>query len=163
MHTLYLFCKWLQNTPLGSSVHNSIWEWPVIETLHLFGLIMLVGSATMFDLRLLNVAFKDDSVSTMAHRYLPWMWTGFGIQIVTGFLLFSSESANMYGNIAFRLKMAMLLLAGLNALLFHIVAYRSVERWDRAPITPFAAKCAGVFSILLWCGIVVAGRWIAYI
>jgi Family of unknown function (DUF6644) len=163
MHMLYVFCQWIQNTPLGLSVHNSVWEWPVIETIHLFGLIMLVGAGTLLDMRLLNLAFKDESVSDLAHRYLPWMWSGFGIQVVTGLLLFSSEAVNMYGNPAFRLKMIMLLLAGLNALVFHVVAYRSVERWDRAPLTPFAAKCAGVCSILLWVGVVVAGRWIPYV
>lgn len=163
MRTLLLFCQWLQNTSLGLSVHNSQWEWIVIETLHLFGLILLVAAASIFDMRLLNLAFKDEAVSVVGRRYLPCMWAGFGIQVATGFLLFSSESVNMYGNLAFRLKMTMLLLAGVNALFFHLVAYRSVEKWDRAPLTPFAAKCAGVCSILLWCGVVIAGRWIAYI
>jgi Family of unknown function (DUF6644) len=131
--------------------------------MHLFGLIALVGAGTVLDLRLLNLGFKDEPVSELAHRYLPWMWSGFGVQVVTGFLLFSSEAVNMYGNTAFRLKMLMLALAGVNALIFHVVAYRSVERWGRSPMTPFAAKCAGACSILLWVGVVVAGRWIAYI
>ena len=163
MHTLYLICQWLENTWIGTSVRESLWEFPLIETVHIFGIILLVGSTSILDLRLLNWAFKEDAVSKLARRYLPWTWTGFGIQVVTGLLLFASEATKMYDNRAFQLKMLMILLAGVNALIFHVVAYRSVERWDRAPMTPFAAKCAGTFSILLWFGIVAAGRWIAYV
>ncbi|HVB58466.1 MAG TPA: DUF6644 family protein [Candidatus Acidoferrales bacterium] len=163
MHTVLLFCQWLENTTIGASVRDSLWEFPVIETVHIFGIVLLVGSTSILDLRLLNLAFKEDAVSKLAHRFLPWTWTGFGIQVVTGLLLFSSEATKMYDNRAFQLKMLMILLAGVNALIFHMVAYRSVERWDRTPMTPLAAKCAGALGILLWFGVVAAGRWIAYV
>ena len=163
MHTLLVVCQWLENTPFGASVRDSLWQFPVIETVHIFGIILLVGSSSILDLRLLNLAFKEDPVSKLARRYLPWAWTGFGIQVITGFLLFSSEATKMYDNPAFQLKMLMIFLAGVNALIFHVVTYRSVEKWGRAPMTPFAAKCAGAFSIILWFGVVAAGRWIAYV
>jgi Family of unknown function (DUF6644) len=163
MHTLFLFCQWLENTLVGTSVRESLWQFPLIETVHIFGIILLVGSTSILDLRLLNLAFKQDPVSKLARRYLPWTWAGFSIQLVTGFLLFASEATKMYDNIAFQLKMLMIVLAGLNAFLFHLIAYRSVNKWDQDAPTPFAAKCAGAFSILLWFGIVAAGRWIAYV
>lgn len=162
MHTLYSLCYWLQNTLMGSSIHNSVWLFPVIETFHLFGVVILVGSASVLDLRLIGVAFKDYTVSMVAERFLPWIWAGFVVQVVTGILLFSSEAAKMYGSDVFRVKMLLIAAAGLNALVFHVLAYRSVGKWEKDPVAPLSARFAGTFSILLWFGIVGAGRWIAY-
>ncbi len=162
MHTLYSLCYWLGNTPLGRSIHDSSWMFPVIETLHLFGIVVLVGSASVLDLRLMGVAFKDYTVSMLGRRFLPWIWGGFALMVVTGGLLFSSEATKMYGSDVFRAKMLMIAAAGVNALVFHFLAYRSVGKWERDPVAPLAARFAGVVSILLWFGIVGAGRWIAY-
>jgi len=162
LHTLYEFCQWLERTKVGTSIHDSVWAFPVIETVHIFGIILLVGSTSILDLRMLGIAFKVDTVSKLARQYLPWTWAGFGIQVVTGFLLLSSEAINMYGNVAFRLKMLMIVLAGVNALVFHLTAYRSVGKWEHDPVAPLSARFVGTLSILLWFGIVAAGRWIAY-
>lgn len=163
MPRLYEFCHWLEKTKLGLWIHNSVWAFPVIETVHIFGIIILVASTSILDLRMLGLAFKQDTVSKLARTYLPWAWLGFGIQLVTGFLLFSSEAVSMYGNIAFRLKMLMIVLAGINALVFHVTTYTSVDAWEHDPVAPLSARFAGTASILLWFGIVAAGRWIAYV
>jgi hypothetical protein len=84
---------------------------------------------------------------------------GFAVQVTTRLLLFSSEATKCYTNLAFRLKMIMILLAGLKALLFHTTVYRRVDLWGENSPTPMGAKVAGTFSILLWFGIVAAGRW----
>jgi len=162
MHILYSFCYWLANSLIGRSIHDSTWMFPVIETVHLFGVVILVGFASVLDLRLMGVAFKDYTVSMLAERFLPWIWAGFAVQVVTGFLLFASEAAKMYGSDVFRAKMLMIAAAGINALVFHVIAYRSVGRWERDPVAPLSARFAGAISILLWFGIVGAGRWIAY-
>jgi hypothetical protein len=156
-------CKWLEHTPVGTAVRESLWLFPTIETLHLFGIVLLVGSTSALDLRLLGLSLRNQSVSKVVARLLPWAWVGFTVQIVTGILLFSSEAAKLYTNPAFRLKMLMILLAGVNAMVLHGTAYRSVDKWDDAPSTPIGAKVAGALSILFWFGIVAAGRWIAFI
>jgi hypothetical protein len=162
MHRLYSLCYWLGNSWMGRSIHDSSWLFPVIETVHLFGVIVLVGSTSVLDLRLMGVAFKDYKVSMLAKRFLPWVWGSFAVQVVTGILLFMSEATKMYGNGVFRAKMLMIAAAGINALVFHVLAYRSVGRWEEDPVAPLSARLAGVISILLWFGIVGAGRWIAY-
>jgi Family of unknown function (DUF6644) len=162
MQMLFSLCYWLQNTLMGRSIHDSRWLFPVIETVHLFGVVILVGFASVLDLRLMGVAFKDFKVSMLAARFLPWIWAGFAVQVVTGILLLSSEATKMYGSDVFRAKMLMIAAAGLNALVFHVLAYRSVGTWERDPVAPLSARFAGTFSILLWFGIVGAGRWIAY-
>jgi hypothetical protein len=163
MPNMLSLCRWLEHTSVGTSVRESLWLFPTIETLHLFGIVLLVGSTSALDLRLLGLSMRGQSVSKLAARLLPWAGVGFAVQIVTGILLFSSEAAKCYINIAFRMKMLMILLAGVNAIVFHYTAYRSVGKWDDAARTPIGAKVAGTLSILFWFGIVAAGRWIAFI
>ena len=163
MPMLFAICYWLEHTSIGTAVRESTWLFPTIETIHIFGIILLVGSTSILDLRLLGWAFREDSVSKLARRYLPWTWAGFVIQVATGFLLFSSEATKMYDNPSFQIKMLLIVLAGANAFVFHMLAYRKVATWHDAPVAPLSARCAGCFSILLWFGIVAAGRWIAFI
>jgi|SRR5579872_657183 len=162
MHILQSLCFWIENTSMGRSIHNSEWLFPTIETAHLFGVVILVGAASVLDLRLMGVAFKDYTVSMVAARFLPWIWGGFVVQVVTGVLLFSSEATKMYGSDVFRVKMLLIAAAGLNAFVFHMLAYRSIGTWEKDRVAPLSARFAGTFSILLWFGIVGAGRWIAY-
>lgn len=163
MPDLLPFCKWLEQTSIGSSVRESLWLFPAIETLHLLGMAALVGTITVFDLRLMGWLMRRERVSDLARRLLPWTWAGFAVQVVTGVLLFSSEAVKVGANPAFRLKMLLLLLAGGHALIFHWTVYRKVTTWDDSPVVPFGAKIAGFTSILLWVGIVAAGRFIGFV
>jgi len=94
---------------------------------------------------------------------LPWTWAGFALQVVTGILLFSSEAVKVYTNPAFRVKMLLIFLAGVHALIFHWGVYRDVASWDDSGVLPAGAKVAGFVSILLWIGIVAAGRFIGFV
>jgi hypothetical protein len=163
MHFILVICQWLEQTGVGTSIRESLWQFPIIETVHIFGIILLVGATSILDLRLMGLTFRDESVSKLAERFIPWALVGFLIQVVTGFLLFSSEATKMYDNLGFQIKMVLILIAGINALVFHTVAYKSVGKWDNDPVGPLSARAAGLISILLWFGIVAAGRWIAYV
>ena len=124
---------------------------------------VLLGTITLLDLRLLGWAMLQRRVSEVVARLLPWAWFGFGVQVVTGTLLFSSEAVKIYGNPAFRLKMLLLLLAGIQALIFQTVVSRKLPAWDDRPVLPVIAKVMGLTSILLWLGIVTAGRFIGFV
>jgi hypothetical protein len=160
---MFAFCQWLENSSWATAIHQSLWLFPLLETAHLFGIVSLVGATSALDLRLMGLTMTGEPASRLAGRLLPWAWAGLTIQVVTGFCLFASEATRCFENKAFRIKMIMLLLAGLNALIFHQTVYRRVASWDEAPATPIAAKFAGCCSILLWFGIVAAGRWIAFL
>jgi hypothetical protein len=160
---MFSFCQWLENSSWATAIHQSLWLFPMLETAHLFGIVSLVGATSALDLRLIGLTMKGEPVSRIARRLLPWAWAGLTIQVVTGFCLFASEATRCFENKAFRIKMVMLVLAGLNALIFHQTVYRRVASWDEAPATPLGAKFAGCCSILLWFGIVAAGRWIAFL
>ncbi len=124
---------------------------------------MLVGSSALLDLRLLNRGYlREQPVARMASRLLPVMWGSFAVMFITGVLMFMSEATRCYQSTSFRIKMALLVAAGLNALIFHFAAYRKIAKWESSPIAPASARVAAWLSLALWAAIVVAGRGIAY-
>jgi hypothetical protein len=151
----------LQDLGLPTQIRESDWMFPTIETVHVFALVLVVGTIMTVDLRLLGLANKERPFSQLASEMLPWTWTAFAIAAVAGLLMFSSKALTYYGNIPFRLKMVCLLLAGINMLMFHWLGTRHLEAWDRGR-PPRAAKFAGGASLLLWTTIVAAGRWIGF-
>jgi len=157
------FCQWLEQSSVGANVRQSLWLFPVIEIAHLLGMIVLVGCIGAFDLRLLGWAMPRARVSEVAVRVLPWAWAGFAVQVITGAMLFSSEAVHVYRNPAFRLKMLLILLAGINALVFHLAVNRKVPAWDQTNEIPAAARLSGLISLLLWTGVVAAGRFIGFL
>jgi hypothetical protein len=157
------FCQWLYDSSLGTGIRESIWVFPIIETIHVLGITLLVGTVALLDLRLLGVLLKRVAVADVARQMLPLTWAGFAVMFVSGFLLFSAEAATIYGNAAFRIKLVMLALVGLNPLIFHLTIFRSVTTWNHRIVTPARARLAGVCSLTLWGGIICAGRAIAYL
>jgi hypothetical protein len=157
------FCQWLDQSSVGMAIRQSLWLFPAIETVHLLGMAALVGTIGVLDLRLLGWVARRQPVSEMAGRLIPWAWAGFVVQAITGALLFSSEAVKIYGNPAFRLKMLLLLVAGLQAVIFQKVISGKLAAWDERPSLPMLAKVAGLSSILLWIAIVTAGRFIGFV
>jgi tryptophan-rich sensory protein len=151
----------LQNLGLPTQIRESDWLFPTIETVHVFALVLVVGTIMTVDLRLLGFANKERPFSEVASEMLPWTWTAFAIAALAGMLMFSSKALTYYGDIPFRLKMVCLLLAGINMVMFHWLGTRHLAVWDRGR-PPWAAKFAGGASLLLWTTIVAAGRWIGF-
>jgi len=154
--------EWLASTRWSIALHESLYMYPLVESTHVLALTLFVGLAVMLDLRLLGLTLKNVPVSEMLDRVLPWTKVGFVIMIVTGALLFYAIPVRNYQNVFFRVKVIMLLLAGLNVWIFHWRVERRVADWDLDPVPPKAARVAAVISIALWAAIIVAGRMIAY-
>jgi hypothetical protein len=152
---------WLQDLSFPTQIRESEWLFPTIETVHVFALVLVVGSIMTVDLRLLGFTNKERSFSEVAGEMLPWTWVAFTVAAIAGLLMFSSKALVYFGNIPFRLKMCCLLLAGINMALFHWLGTRHLETWDRKR-PPSSAKLAGGASLLLWITIVAAGRWIGF-
>jgi Family of unknown function (DUF6644) len=156
------FCTWVENTRMAAAIRTSTWLFPTIESIHVLAITLVVGSVTMFDLRLLGVASRDRSVTELHKEILPWTWTAFAVAVVAGTLMFSSDATKYYQDGPFRWKMMTLLLVGLNTAIFEFGAFRGVSRWDNEKKTPLAAKLAGGISIVLWILVVGFGRWIGF-
>ncbi len=151
----------LQNLGFATQIRESDWLFPTIETVHVFALVLVVGTIMTVDLRLLGFASKERPYSQVAAEMLPWTWVAFAVAALAGMLMFSSKALTYYGNVPFRLKMAALLLAGINMATFHWFGTRRLEIWDRGP-PPRGARLAGGASLLLWTAIVAAGRWVGF-
>ncbi len=159
---LLAFCQWVEASVVGQFISGSTWAFPTIESIHVFFLVIVVGTVAIVDLRLLGVASRNRSVSRLSNDVLPVTWGAFVMALITGGLLFTSRATHYLANWEFCAKMVMLLLAGANMLLFHFLTYRDVERWDNDAITPVAARVAGALSLLFWIAVVVLGRWIGF-
>ena len=156
------FCQWLAQTPWSIALHESIWGYPIVESVHVLTLCLFLGLAVMLDLRLMGLTMRKTPVSELSGRLWPFIVTGFAIMVVSGVLLFYAIPVKTYLNIFFRIKACLLLLAGANAAVYHKTIQRKIRDWDYDPIPPFRARLAGGLSLAFWAGIVVAGRMIAY-
>jgi hypothetical protein len=156
------FCQWLGSTHGSIALHESIWAYPIIESVHVLTLCLFLGLTVMLDLRLLGAAMVRTPASEIVKRLLPWILAGFAVMAATGALLFFAIPVKTYLNVFFRIKVCFLVLAGVNAAIFQRTISRNMDRWDMDPVPPLRARLAAGISLVLWAGIVVAGRMIAY-
>jgi hypothetical protein len=160
--SLLPFVEWLASTRWSIALHESLYMYPLVESTHVLSIMLFAGLTCAMDLRLLGLAFKTVPVSDVRSRVLPWIRVGFVVMVTTGLLLFYAIPVRNYQNIFFRLKVIMLVLAGLNAWVFHHTIERRVADRDLDPVAPRGARIAGAASLVLWAGIIIAGRMIAY-
>jgi len=158
---LLSLCQWVDRTPLSAMLRQSNWAFPALDTVHTLGIVLVAGAIMLVDLRLLGLALRSVPITDLVARIVPATLGGFGLMLVTGGLLFASEAVKMYESPAFRIKVVLLALAGLNALIFHRTIYRDAARWGSAAV-PAQARLAGLLSLALWIAIIAAGRAIAY-
>ncbi len=159
---LHRFFEWLGTTPWSVGLLESLWTWPLLESAHVLSIALFVGSAMMMDLRLMGVTFGGVRASDFTGRLLPWTRWGFAVMVITGILVWYSNPVRYYHNIFFRLKMILMVLAGLNIWFFHTRTHKRIAEWDLLPSPPRAARIAGVVSFAAWTLIVISGRLIAY-
>jgi hypothetical protein len=156
------FLKWLEGTPLAVTILENEVLFPWIESVHVLAIVLVVGTISIIELRLLGVASLDRAATRLMRDVLPFTWGAFVIAVITGGLLFSSNAPKYAHNFFFQGKMVFLAAAGLNMGIFHAFGLRDVARWDTKPLTPAAARTAGAVSLLLWIAVVAFGRWIGF-
>jgi hypothetical protein len=160
--SLLPFCQWLAGTPGSIALRESLYPYPLVESTHVLTLCVFLGLAVVWDLRLLGITLTTVPASAVKQRLGPWITGGFVVMVITGGLLFYAIPVRSYQSLWFRIKAATLLLAGLNAFVFHRGIDRRIDQWDRDPVPPRAARLAGIRSLILWSVVVVCGRMIAY-
>lgn len=162
MQILYDFCQWANNTPFSVALRESTLAFPFIEGTHLLAIGVSAGTIAFTDLRLLGFLMKKEPASKVMSSLLPFTIAGFIIVFITGLLLFWAEPAKSYRNMWFRWKLTLLIVAGLNALIFHLTVYRRMDQWDLDAIAPRSARLAGAISLAVWATVIWLGRQFAY-
>jgi hypothetical protein len=152
---------WLESTWLNGLVLGYAWTWPTLETLHFVGLCLLIGAILIMDLRLIGL--QRIIPLAAVHRLVPVAFIGFGINLITGVLFCFGDPHRYFINISFQLKMLLVLLAGLNALIYYLKVEPALARAAPDADTPPLAKAVGAASIALWIGVLAFGRLIPYL
>jgi hypothetical protein len=152
----------LENLELSQAIAASVW-FPFLEAVHVLTSAFLFGSILMVDLRLLGLLARQYPVRQITREVVPWTLGSCALSIATGVGMFITQANYYASNRAFQIKMALLVLAGVNMLFFHRRTFRTIDEWDTAERPAVAARLAGGFSILLWVGIMLAGRWIGHL
>ena len=153
--------QWLEDSSWATAIRQSDWLYPALEIVHITGIILLVGPAIMFDLRLLGFS-KNLPVNILAGHLLTWSRRGLLLIIPSGVLLFIANAATLGYDPVFWTKMILLVIAGLNALFFHRFIYRSVLAWNENASATSGAKTTAIISIVVWLAVITCGRLLAY-
>jgi hypothetical protein len=156
-------CAGIEQSALATAIAQSVWLFPTIESLHVMGLAVVFGSISMLDLRLLGVTHHGKEVGTLAREVIPWTWVGFLVAATTGSLMFISAATKYLHLWPFQAKMLLLVAAGFNMIIFHLIPFRNVATWGHNRVPPLPARIAGGLSLLLWTGILSAGRIIGFL
>lgn len=159
---IFSFFHWVQSTDLMTFVRESGLTYPVIMSTHLACIAVFGGMIVMTDLRLLGAALQNRPIADVINGLRWWKRLGFCIMVAMGILLAGSKATDYYPNPYFWTKMSFLALIGIHALIFRPQVYNNPEKLDISPIIPTRAKVAGALSLVLWTGVVCAGRLIGY-
>ena len=150
------FLRWLVNSPWSHLINSYEWIFPAIQSLHFIGFALSIGTIAIVDLRLLGFGMRRQQPADLAADLKPWTLAGIAVMLITGPLMFSTDAVGYHYNPSFQFKMVCLALA----LLFHFTIHqRAVRRGAPAVL----AKLSGALSLLLWTGVVAAGRMIAFV
>ncbi len=151
----------LAPTPLGQWVVDHAWAFPALEVVHTLGIIVLVGSVVLVDLRVLG-AGRRLAVDDLARAALPWALLASAVVAPSGMLMFASDALAYLGNRVFMLKLSLILAAVINAVMFHLGPFSTVAQWRLDAVAPLAARLHAGASLLLWAAVATCGRLVAY-
>lgn len=155
----------LVSTPIDEYVAAHDWVWPVCEILHFFGMALLIGSVGLVDLRMLGVA-KGLPIKAL-ERFVPLGVIGFAVNVLTGLVFVAGNPVGgpqeYLGNLAFQLKMILVLIAGINLLAFYATGIaRTADAVTPEGTAPTSAKVVAIVSLVAWFGVIFFGRFIMY-
>ena len=161
MKSIDALCWWLEHTPLSQTIQSVNWIVPAVQTIHILAITVVAASALMINLRLLGVFSADRPLREVSARFLPLVWWPLLLLLATGAIMIVGEPARSLKNPAFQLKMALLIAA-----LIVTALYQFLQRRDQNFGSPGSRRVTATgiatLSLMLWTGIIFAGRWIAY-
>lgn len=152
----------LESSAIATGIRNSLYLFPLIESVHVIGVTMVFGTIVVIDLRLLGVASTARPFTAVASDVFKWTWMAFAVTATTGALMFVTNASTYYQSEYFRAKMLLLALSGINMLVFELTARRSIHAWDRNGAAPASGRTVAALSLVIWIAVIVTGRWIGF-
>jgi len=157
------FCDWLVNTWFSHLFADNIWTIAVMQTIHILCVAIVMISVAVFNMRILGLAGRNQSVAALAQQYMPWIWKALIVLIITGTLLVVAEPARELMNVTFRVKMLLLAIVAFITFYYTKKLRSDAHYWDVGGRHRSLAVTLASVSMVFWVGIVVCGRLIAYV
>lgn len=161
MKSIDALCWWIEHTPLSQTIQSVDWIVPTVQTIHILAITVVAASALMIDLRLIGVFSADRPLREVSARFVPLVWWPLLLLLLTGAIMIIGEPARSLKNPAFGLKMTLLVTALIVTALFQFLLRRDPDFGSPGSRRAVPTSIATV-SLMLWAGIIFAGRWIAY-
>ena len=157
------FADWLSTTSPSVFIqnHNS-WVIPTIQSIHIIGIGVVLGSAWMLCLRILGWAGRDQTLRQTSIRFGPWLTGGLYLMLATGVLMVIGEPVREMVTFSFWLKMFLVAVSTLIAASFQISLRKHERRWEETLIQRRSIQGLAILTFLLWLCIIILGRLIAY-
>ncbi len=149
---LFRFCEWLEHASWITAVNNSVAPSVAVELAHYFGFFLLVGAIATLDLRVLGIASRRETIGQLAKQLFPLMWTGLGLVVLSGFVMFAGQATMFFPNRVFRVKLLLIFFA----VIFGFIVQSKVPRWSQLASIPIGARLVALASLLLWLGAILA-------
>ena len=154
--SLLPFFEFCEQSAVGEAIRNSLWLFPVIESVHLLALTVIGGSVLVVDLRLFGLGLRSQPVAQLSRDAQPWLIGSLVVMFASGIPLFMSEAIKCYYHAAFWIKMTSLLLA----ILFTFTVRRKVAAAGQPKV--LLDKVVAMISLMLWSAVGIGGRWIGF-
>jgi hypothetical protein len=154
--------EWLQSTSLAIQIRDSLFLFPLLESLHVIGLALVFGTIAVVDLRLLGMASAHRPFERLAADTFTWTWLAFALTALTGALMFVTNATVYFHNSYFRAKIVLLVLAALNVAVFELTARKSVQSWNSARSAPPIGRVVAALSLVIWVAVIFTGRMIGF-
>jgi len=157
------FAEWLSKTFLSVFIqdHNS-WAIPTIQSIHIVGIALVLGSVFMIDLRILGWAGMDQTLRQTTSRYGPWLKGALYLMLATGLLMVVGEPVRELVSFSFWLKMFLVAVGTLIAVVFQKALRKHEQRWEETLVHSTGIKGLAILTFLIWACIIILGRLIAY-
>jgi uncharacterized membrane protein len=162
VQSITAFLEQLQALPLAVFIHKTPWAFTTVQVVHVFAVSLVLGTITIVDLRLLGLAFTKRPFAELSRQVLPFTWAAFAVAVIAGLVLFITRATEYFVSPAFWIKMSLIVLAGINMMVFEFITVRDVQKWNLDPTPPPPARLAGGISVACWVLVVVFGRLIGF-
>src|SRR5438876_212965 len=155
------FTEWLSQTSFSLAIQTHLWVIPTVQSIHIVGIGVVVGSVFMMDLRVLGWAGRDQSLLETVDRFGPWLSGALCVLLVTGLLMVVGEPARELLAFSFWFKMCLVATGTLIAAAFQIALRRNARQWEESLVRRWTTKSLAILTLFIWVGIIILGRLIA--
>jgi hypothetical protein len=159
---MHRFVDWLSQTPLSLAIQTREWIIPTIQSVHIVAIAVVMGSVFMIELRIWGWAGRDQTVSETTARFGPWLIGALGVLLVTGAVMVIGEPERELLALSFWLKMILVAVGTIVAITFQRAVERRDRAWEPAIVDRRLINAAAFVVLLIWLGVIVLGRLIAY-